>query len=75
LLNNHCSGVALLPQRNELRKICKNMRAIFHYKLQYSASQIISIVNPILKGWCIYFSLGQSYIYRRKLEYYLHRLV
>jgi RNA-directed DNA polymerase len=58
-----------------LQKICKNVRALFHYKIQYSAVQIINIVNPILKGWCVYFSLGQSYIYRRKLEYYLHRLV
>lgn len=68
------SEIALLPQRENFEQVCKRLRAKFHYKIQYSSFDIIRLVNPIITEWCTYFCLSQSYLYHKKLEYYLHRL-
>ena len=67
-------GVAVVPQKAKFQSICKRIRNIFHFNLNWNAYTLIAKVNPIINGWCNYFRYGQSVCYRKKLEYYLYKL-
>lgn len=68
------SGVAVMPQKQKFIKICKKLRDLFHYNLNWHAYNLIAKVNPIIRGWCNYFRYSQSVKQRKKLEFYLYKL-
>ena len=68
------AGVAVIPQKQKFKNICKKLRDVFHYNLNLDAYNLIAIANPIIRGWCNYFKYNQTVKYRKKLEQYLFNL-
>lgn len=67
------SGIALYPKREKLKAIKTKLRNIFRSSSNVSAYELISKVNPIIRGWSNYFNLGESVRYRDHLRYFLYK--
>ena len=67
------SGVALYPQKRKLKDIKDKLRKIFRASTNISAYELISKVNPIIRGWANYFNLGESVRFRDYLRFCLYK--
>lgn len=66
-------GVALYPNREKVKAIKTRLRNIFRSNSNISAYELVSKVNPIIRGWSNYFNLGESVRYRDYLRYFLYK--
>lgn len=67
------SGVALYPNKDKLKTIKSKLREIFRASSNLSAYELVSKVNPIIRGWSNYFNLGESVRFRDYLRYFLYK--
>lgn len=68
----HMSGIALIPNKIKVRNIRIKLREIFKKSQNMTSYELIAKLNPIIKGWCNYFCLSQSYDTLNKLEQFLY---
>lgn len=68
----HMSGIALIPNKIQVRNIRIKLRQIFKKSQNLTSYELIAKLNPIIKGWCNYFCLSQSYVTLNKLEQFLY---
>jgi RNA-directed DNA polymerase len=66
------AGVAVYPNKVKLIEVTKKIKEIFKTSYNESAYTLITKLNPIIRGWCNYYNLGQSTYYRNKLRYFLY---
>lgn len=43
-------GIAVIPQTDKFRAVCKKLRDLFHFNLNLTAYTLISKANPIISG-------------------------
>lgn len=67
-------AIACYPQEIKVKTISKTIRDIVESNYNATSYSLISKLNPIIRGWCQYFNLGQSYRCRNKLNYLLYKL-
>lgn len=67
------SGVALYPNKKKLAAVKAKLKGIFRSNSNLSAYELISKVNPIIRGWANYFNLGESIRYRAHLRLFLFK--
>lgn len=67
-------GIAVYPQKDKLQNIISKLRAITRNSSNLTGYQLVSIINPIIRGWSNYFNLGNSARYRDHLRQALYRL-
>ena len=67
------SGIALYPNKKKLASIKAKLKGIFRSSSNLSAYELISRVNPIIRGWANYFNLGESIRYRAHLRLFLFK--
>nr|ATI20212.1 group II intron reverse transcriptase/maturase [Juglanconis oblonga]ATI20374.1 group II intron reverse transcriptase/maturase [Juglanconis oblonga] len=68
-------AIVCYPQKAKVQGIINKVRNIIENSYNITAYSLISKLNPIIRGWCQYFNLGQSYLFRNKLNYYLYKLI
>lgn len=68
------NGIVCYPQQAKIKGICTKIRKLFVSSYNLTAYTLISKLNPIIRGWCQYFNLGQSYACRGRLNYLLYKL-
>nr|ATI20467.1 group II intron reverse transcriptase/maturase [Juglanconis juglandina] len=68
-------AIVCYPQKAKVQGIIKKIRNIVENSYSITAYSLISKLNPVIRGWCQYFNLGQSYLFRNKLNYYLYKLI
>jgi len=68
------SGIALFPQKSKLLSLVAKIKEIIQKSSNDHAFTLITKLNPIIRGWCNYYNLGESSYYRNKLRYYLFKL-
>lgn len=68
------AGIALYPRKDKLDEIVKKIKNIINKSYNEKAYSLITRLNPIIRGWCNYFNLGESTYYRNKLRYFLYLL-
>lgn len=67
-------GILCYPQENKVSSFKQKLRDIVESSYNLNAFSLISKLNPVIRGWCQYFNLGQSYLYRNKVNYLLYTL-
>ena len=67
-------AILCYPQEAKVKDIQNKIRGIVERSYNLTAYTLISKLNPVIRGWCQYFNLGQSYQYRNKLNYLLYTL-
>lgn len=68
-------AIALYPNRDKLMKFVSKIKDIVHESQNLSAIELISILNPIVRGWLNYYNLDNSSHYRSVLRQALYRLI
>lgn len=68
----HMSGIVLTPNKIKVRNLRIKLREIFKKSQNLTSYELIAQLNPIIKGWCNYFCLSQSYVTLNKLEQFLY---
>ena len=48
------------PQRKKRTALLRTLRDIFHRYRAQPVSEVVQRINPILRGWVTYFTIGQS---------------
>jgi len=66
-------GIACYPNKEKFLEIRTKIKKIIMNSLNISAYELITKLNPIIRGWCNYFNLSQSYNARNRLSTYLFR--
>lgn len=69
------SGIALFPNKEKLRNHIKELKKVFDSGQNMSAYELISKINPIIRGWANYFNMGESYTFRSYVRYALYNFV
>lgn len=74
---NHAGsrGIALYPNKNKVLNIIKKMKSIFDAEQNSDAYNLITKLNPIIRGWSNYFNMGNSSRYRSTVRNALYHLV
>lgn len=65
--------VNLYPSTENFLEVKNKLRTIFICSQNLAAYELISKLNPVIKRWCRYFSLSQSYKTLKKLEQFLYK--
>lgn len=65
--------VNLYPSPKSLSEVRNKLRTIFIRSQNLTAYELILKLNSVVKIWCDYFSLSQSYKALKKLEQFLHK--
>ena len=68
-------GIACYPQKEEFKSIRDKVKTTIKKALNLTAYELIAKLNPMIRDWCSYFNLSQSYIARDSLYTYLFRLL
>jgi len=68
------SGIALYPDKTKVRAIISKLRTIFISSQNLSPYELISKLNPVIRGWSTYFNIGESYTFRGYVRYALFKL-
>jgi RNA-directed DNA polymerase len=68
-------AIALYPNRDKLMKFISHIKGIVHDSQNLSAIELISKLNPIIRGWANYYNLENSSHYRSVLRQALYRLM
>jgi RNA-directed DNA polymerase len=66
------SGIALYPNKQKVKEVIKKLKIICNKNYNSSAYELISILNPIIRGWSSYFNMGESSTYRGYIRYALY---
>jgi len=66
-------GIAVYPSKESVDKIKDKIKEIIQTNNNLSAFELISKLNPILRGWYNYFSLGNSSLARSKIGHALYQ--
>ena len=67
-------AIALYPNRNKVIAFIDKLQEIFKSSQNLSAMELISKLNPIIRGWANYYNLDNSSHYRSKVKEALYRL-
>lgn len=65
--------INLYPSPESLLEVKNKLRTIFISSQNLTAYELVSKLNPVIKGWCSYFCLSQSYKTLKKLEQFLYK--
>lgn len=65
--------INLYPSSESLLEVKNKLRTIFISSQNLTAYELISKLNPVIKKWCNYFCLSQSYETLKKLEQFLYK--
>lgn len=68
-------GIACYPQRKKYEALIEKLRLIIKKAYNKTAYELIRELNPIIRGWCMYFNLSQSYQTRNLLSARLYHLL
>ena len=68
-------GIAMYPDKSKVNEIIKKLKEVFIKSTNQTAYELISIVNPIIRGWSNYFNMGESSTFRGYLRYALYLMV
>jgi RNA-directed DNA polymerase len=68
-------AISCYPQKAKYLSFIKKIRDIFEKSYNLDAITLISKLNPIIRGWSQYFSLGQSFNTRHKVNHFLYCMV
>ena len=73
-VKDHIGGpaIAMYPQRHKVKEVIKKVRDIFRRSYNLDSYTLISQLNPIIRGWCNYFNLGNSSMFRDYLRQALY---
>ena len=69
------AGIACYPQKEKFKSIREKLKATIKKSFNLNAYELIGKLNPMIRDWCSYYNLGQSYNARHRLETYLFRLI
>lgn len=69
------SAIALFPNRNKVTNFISKLKGIIHESQNLSAVELISKLNPIIRGWANYYNLDNSSHYRNVVRQALYRLI
>nr|YP_010121826.1 hypothetical protein KQ509_mgp04 [Monilinia fructicola]QRF72202.1 hypothetical protein [Monilinia fructicola] len=72
---NTLGAIALYPNREKLIKFISHVKDIVHASQNLSAIELISKLNPVIRGWANYYNLDNSSHYRSVLRQALYRLM
>lgn len=77
MYSNHSgeAGIALYPNKDNLLKMISQLRGIFNKSLNLDSYNLITRINPLIRGWANYYNLGNSAHYRDVLRNTLYKLV
>lgn len=76
IYSKHTLGaIALYPNREKLLKFISHIKDVVHDSQNFSAIELISKLNPIIRGWANYYNLENSSHYRSVLRQALYRLM
>lgn len=67
-------AIALYPNRMKVVAFIDKLQEIFKNSQNLSAMELISKLNPIIRGWANYYNLDNSSHYRSKVKEALYRL-
>ncbi len=67
-------AIALYPNRKKMIEFVARIKDIIHESQNLSAMELISKLNPIIRGWSNYYNLDNSSRYRSVLRQALYRL-
>jgi RNA-directed DNA polymerase len=68
------AAIALYPNRQKVIAHIQKLRSIFKESQNSSAMELISKLNPVIRGWSNYFNLDNSSRYRSIVREALYRL-
>jgi RNA-directed DNA polymerase len=71
---NYQSDIVLIPGKENFLNFLRKLKRLIKASTHLTAAVIIEKLNPVIRDWCSYFYLGQSYKYRKILEKYLFQL-
>ena len=66
------SGIALYPNKRGVKTIIKRLKDTIMKNYNLTAYELISLLNPIIRGWARYFNMGESSYYRGIIRYALY---
>lgn len=76
IYSKHSRGaIALYPNREKLMKFISHVKEIIYTSQNLSAIELISKLNPIIRGWANYYNLENSSHYRSVFRQALYRLM
>jgi len=67
------SAIAMYPNKKKVSGIILKLREIFRKSSNLTAYELISILNPIIRGWANYYNLGNSSYYRDIVRQAIYR--
>lgn len=73
--NRSQDAIALYPNRDKVLKFISRIKDIVHASQNSSAVELISKLNPVIRGWINYYNLDNSSHYRSVVRQVLYRLM
>lgn len=67
-------AIALYPNRIKVNNFIRKLKAVFNTSQNLSAIELISKINPLIRGWANYYNLDNSSHYRIIVREALYRL-
>lgn len=66
-------GIALYPTKSNLYRAMKKVRQIIEISQNATAYELISNLNPVIRGWCSYYNIGNSSRFKGRLRQFTYR--
>lgn len=75
--HNHAGsrGIALYPNKTKVLSFIEKLKLIFKKSMNLDAYNLITKLNPILRGWSNYYNMGNSSHYRDTVRNSLYHLI
>jgi len=68
-------GIALYPTKSNLFKIMDKIKYIIKINQNVTAYELISKLNPVIRGWCSYYNVGNSSRFKNRLRQFIFRRI
>lgn len=68
-------GLALYPSKEKVSKIIATLKQTIFSSLNLSGYELISRLNPIIRGWSMYFNMGESSTFKGYIRYALYKYI